>query len=285
MGCGSSSEKQAPPPQQFQQQQPGQPNPYAQQQLQQPPGMAPPGAAVAPRGAAVGGPVPPITADNRRVIGKTAQSILDNSVQFRTCVETVAPLSVYATAPQLMADGRPISELFRGRPMPTQVAGAKDSSFEQMINTMKLLCQTDVTNALLQTLAQQGTVLDEGQKARYGAQVAAETNKAITQMTNQYVGNTLAKAQQAAGSRAPSASVQPPRRSPRSSPSNNTANNTQNGGVVLPAGKWVKAEGSPFYWSDEEKLFYHPDSTQFFDPETNKWYDPENDEWYDEDDQ
>eukprot|EP00656_Telonema_subtile_P033134 TRINITY_DN36576_c0_g1_i1.p1 TRINITY_DN36576_c0_g1~~TRINITY_DN36576_c0_g1_i1.p1 ORF type:complete len:162 (-),score=21.78 TRINITY_DN36576_c0_g1_i1:170-655(-) len=52
--------------------------------------------------------------------------------------------------------------------------------------------------------------------------------------------------------------------------------------AVLPNGNWDKAENTDFYWSEDEKLFFHPQSGQFYDPATAKWYDPDNDEWYDE---
>lgn len=237
--------------------------------------------------------VPPIAGADRRVIGATAQGILDNSVQFRTLVETVQPLGFHANAQQLMADGRSASEYFRGGRVPSEVAGVADSSFVQLINTMKLSCQTECIGALTANLQKQGTYLDEAQSAKYGRNVAAESSKAIHQMTEQYVTSVFERSRleaSATGPAAPAAggnkprggtSATPPRRSPRMSPSNN-ANSGGAAEVVLPAGKWTRAENSAFYWSDEEKLFYHPDSAQFFDPETNKWYDPENDEWYDD---
>lgn len=259
-------------------------------------------AAPTPNSTNSAGPVvPPIAGTDRRVIGATAQSILDNSIQFRNLVETIQPLGQHRDAQQLMSDTREVGEYFRGRQVPHQIAGATDSSFFQMINTMKILCQTECTRALTDNLAKQGTYLDEAQSAKYGKQVAAEASKAIGQMTEQYV-NSVFERNRMEGSTANAANpagvpltrglpatdasgrgVTPPRKSPRMSPSNMGGAGESEAPVVLPAGKWIRAEGSPFYWSDEEKLFFHPDSGQFFDPETNKWYDPETDEWYDDD--
>ncbi|KAG5469722.1 hypothetical protein CUR178_01861 [Leishmania enriettii] len=53
--------------------------------------------------------------------------------------------------------------------------------------------------------------------------------------------------------------------------------------VVLPKGVWVKTEGTPYYYSASENLYYHPPSCQFYDPTNEMWYDPEKDEWYHDD--
>ncbi|KAL7698569.1 hypothetical protein NQL31_006099 [Lotmaria passim] len=53
--------------------------------------------------------------------------------------------------------------------------------------------------------------------------------------------------------------------------------------VVLPKGDWVKTEGTPYYYSATENLYYHPPSCQFYDPTNEMWYDPEKDEWYHDD--
>nr|CCC94208.1 conserved hypothetical protein [Trypanosoma congolense IL3000] len=50
--------------------------------------------------------------------------------------------------------------------------------------------------------------------------------------------------------------------------------------LVLPKGEWVLTEGTPFYYSDAENLYFHPPSCQFYDPTNEMWYDPEHDEWY-----
>ncbi|RHW68894.1 hypothetical protein DPX39_100123000 [Trypanosoma brucei equiperdum] len=54
--------------------------------------------------------------------------------------------------------------------------------------------------------------------------------------------------------------------------------------LVLPKGEWVRTEGTPFYYSDAENLYFHPPSCQFYDPTNEMWYDPEQDEWYRDDD-
>lgn len=56
--------------------------------------------------------------------------------------------------------------------------------------------------------------------------------------------------------------------------------------VLLPVGEWVRAKGTPYYYSQAENLYYHPNSCQFYDPTNEMWYDPEKKEWYrdDEDD-
>ena len=51
-------------------------------------------------------------------------------------------------------------------------------------------------------------------------------------------------------------------------------------GVLLPKGEWVKVEGTPYYFSAQENLYYHPPSSQFYDPSNVMWYDPDKDEWY-----
>lgn len=284
MGCGESKEKQPP-------QNGGAPTPHSTMSNNN------------------GPVVPPIAGADRRIIGGTAQSILDNSVQFRNMVETIQPLGVHRDAQHMMSDTREVGEYFRGRQVPHQIAGATDSSFFQMINTMKILCQTECTKTLTENLAKQGTYLDEAQSAKYGKQVAAEASKAISQMTEQYINsvfernksegaantNTTAagaggnavgipshRGLSVAGGDASSRGLSAPRKSPRMSPSNNASAEPE-APVVLPAGRWIRAENSPFYWSDEERLFFHPESGQFFDPETNKWYDPDTDEWYDDD--
>ncbi|KAG5493526.1 hypothetical protein JIQ42_01896 [Leishmania sp. Namibia] len=53
--------------------------------------------------------------------------------------------------------------------------------------------------------------------------------------------------------------------------------------VVLPKGVWIKTEGTPYYYSVSENLYYHPPSCQFYDPTNEMWYDPEKDEWYHDD--
>lgn len=53
--------------------------------------------------------------------------------------------------------------------------------------------------------------------------------------------------------------------------------------VVLPKGDWIKTEGTPYYYSALENLYYHPPSCQFYDPTNEMWYDPEKDEWYHDD--
>jgi hypothetical protein len=53
----------------------------------------------------------------------------------------------------------------------------------------------------------------------------------------------------------------------------------------LPKGDWVKAEGTPYYYSSSEKLYFHPPSHQFYDPANDMWYDPDKDEWYADEDQ
>ncbi|PWV11365.1 hypothetical protein C3747_60g62 [Trypanosoma cruzi] len=50
--------------------------------------------------------------------------------------------------------------------------------------------------------------------------------------------------------------------------------------LLLPNGDWVRTEGTPFYYSVEENLYFHPPSCQFYDPTNGMWYDPEKDEWY-----
>ena len=55
--------------------------------------------------------------------------------------------------------------------------------------------------------------------------------------------------------------------------------------VNLPKGDWVKAEGTPYYYSASEKLYFHPPSHQFYDPANDMWYDPDKDEWYADEDQ
>ncbi|KAG5469376.1 hypothetical protein LSCM1_02593 [Leishmania martiniquensis] len=53
--------------------------------------------------------------------------------------------------------------------------------------------------------------------------------------------------------------------------------------VVLPKGIWMKTEGTPYYYSATENLYYHPPSCQFYDPTNEMWYDPEKEEWYHDD--
>lgn len=53
-------------------------------------------------------------------------------------------------------------------------------------------------------------------------------------------------------------------------------------GIRLPEGDWVKADGTPYYYSQTENLYFHPPSGQFYDPSNEMWYDPEKDEWYSE---
>ncbi|KAG5495063.1 hypothetical protein JKF63_02116 [Porcisia hertigi] len=61
----------------------------------------------------------------------------------------------------------------------------------------------------------------------------------------------------------------------------NKANSRDNDSdVVLPAGNWVKTEGTPYYYCAKENLYYHPPSCQFYDPTNSMWYDPEKSEWY-----
>ncbi|RNF26053.1 uncharacterized protein Tco025E_01682 [Trypanosoma conorhini] len=50
--------------------------------------------------------------------------------------------------------------------------------------------------------------------------------------------------------------------------------------LLLPNGDWVRTEGTPFYYSEKENLYFHPPSCQFYDPTNEMWYDPEKDEWY-----
>lgn len=57
--------------------------------------------------------------------------------------------------------------------------------------------------------------------------------------------------------------------------------NTQ--GVRLPKGNWFKAEGTQYYYSAIENLYYHPPSKQFYDPTNEMWYDPSTREWYRDD--
>ncbi|KEG10280.1 hypothetical protein DQ04_03941060 [Trypanosoma grayi] len=54
--------------------------------------------------------------------------------------------------------------------------------------------------------------------------------------------------------------------------------------VVLPKGDWVRTEGTPYYYSEKENLYFHPPSSQFYDPTNEMWYDPEKEEWYRDDD-
>jgi len=51
----------------------------------------------------------------------------------------------------------------------------------------------------------------------------------------------------------------------------------------LPKGDWIKAIGTPYYYSASENLYFHPSSCQFYDPSNGMWYDPDSDEWYHED--
>ncbi|CAJ1035061.1 hypothetical protein Q4I30_007003 [Leishmania utingensis] len=50
--------------------------------------------------------------------------------------------------------------------------------------------------------------------------------------------------------------------------------------VVLPNGVWTLTVGTPYYYSADENLYYHPPSCQFYDPTNGMWYDPVSDEWY-----
>lgn len=50
--------------------------------------------------------------------------------------------------------------------------------------------------------------------------------------------------------------------------------------IALPKGDWVRTEGTPYYYSALENLYYHPPSYQFYDPTNEMWYDPDKDEWY-----
>ncbi|CCW63109.1 unnamed protein product [Phytomonas sp. EM1] len=54
--------------------------------------------------------------------------------------------------------------------------------------------------------------------------------------------------------------------------------------IALPKGTWIRAEGTPYYYSAMENLFYHPPSRQFYDPNNEMWYDSDTNEWYRDDD-
>ncbi|CAJ1046052.1 hypothetical protein Q4I32_006997, partial [Leishmania shawi] len=41
--------------------------------------------------------------------------------------------------------------------------------------------------------------------------------------------------------------------------------------VVLPNGVWTLTVGTPYYYSAEENLYYHPPSCQFYDPTNGMW--------------
>lgn len=53
--------------------------------------------------------------------------------------------------------------------------------------------------------------------------------------------------------------------------------------VVLPKGEWIRAKGTPYYYSQTENLYFHPSSCQFYDPTNEMWYDSEKNEWYRDD--
>ncbi|GET91846.1 hypothetical protein, conserved [Leishmania tarentolae] len=80
-------------------------------------------------------------------------------------------------------------------------------------------------------------------------------------------------------------STEAPDKGPRQNGSNlGNGDVDENGNpVVLPKGVWVKTEGTPYYYSVEENLYFHPPSCQFYDPTNEMWYDPEKDEWYHDD--
>lgn len=99
-----------------------------------------------------------------------------------------------------------------------------------------------------------------------------------------------ANPQDAANAKADVSSTAAPGKGPRGT--NSDAGGSNAGGaevdedgnpVVLPKGDWVKTEGTPYYYSATENLYYHPPSCQFYDPTNEMWYDPEKDEWYHDD--
>lgn len=124
---------------------------------------------------------------------------------------------------------------------------------------------------------------------------SAAAQQAIVSPSNKSVEAPAGRANppDAANAKADNASTAAPGKVPRSS--NSDAGGSHAGGaagpdvdedgnpVVLPKGDWVKTEGTPYYYSATENLYYHPPSCQFYDPTNEMWYDPEKDEWYHDD--
>lgn len=229
-----------------------------------------------------------------------ARSILDESTQFKATIETLQPLGRHGDAKHMLEDKEPVANYFPRGQVPVQLGEGK-FNIANMIQSMNMLCQKRCEEELMAEITRSEPKMEDSKRVRYGKIVAYEAEVAMRHVAFQYtqsvykagagapqVPNNGNRASVAPNSANNSSNLRqsvapahgPGRQGSQSMPNNSVANNSN---VVLPEGNWVLADGGPFYWSDKEKLFYHPESAQFYDPETGKWYDPETDEWYDDD--
>lgn len=228
-----------------------------------------------------------------------ARTILDESAQFKATIETLQPLGHHRTPQLMLEDSKAVSSYFPNGNIPLQLGEGK-FNIANMLVSMKVLCQDRCENDLMAEITRAEPQMDESKRVRYGKIVAFEAEKAMRSVAFQYTqqvfktgsgGAPVVPSNASRASMAPNATNNSsnlrqsvaPAHGPGRQGSQSVPNNSVPSNVVLPEGNWVLADGGPFYWSDKEKLFYHPESAQFYDPETGKWYDPETDEWYDDD--
>lgn len=237
-----------------------------------------------------------LNADHRAEIGRIAQWTLHNSETFKMNAALVAPY-LKTTSSAFLKDSNPVRTFFRGSELPPQL-GDGTRSILQLVTQMKLAAADQCKAVLMPVELQKHPELAKDARARLQVEnvIASESDRAMTSVAEQHVEGLLSGHGAVHRSNSPApvipqrvlSSEQHPQpdgaiRQPRTSsmrPGEHA--NDDNEQVILPNGNWDKAENSDFYWSEDEKLFFHPKSGQFYDPATGKWYDPDNDEWYDE---
>ena len=251
-----------------------------------------------------------LASEDRQRIHQLAEGTLQKSDDFKMNAALIAPRvsGISATPSAFVKDSSPVRSYFRGEELPPQL-GDGTRSVAQLVTQMKLAAADESKSSLMPDAKAKYPQLQKDYRARMQAEnvIASESDRAMNQVAQQYVQGLLPAQQSAAQPGAQSGGVQrsdsPAPAIPHRVMSEQNRNESAEGAVrqprtesmrggedgmhsaeqaVLPNGNWDKAENTDFYWSEDEKLFFHPQSGQFYDPATAKWYDPDNDEWYDE---
>lgn len=260
-----------------------------------------------------------LTDIQRKAIQENAQSIvLTNAVLRVSATNCAARFRGNRTRDNILGDKTPIADYFGNSPIPAELGNGEKSVFDAFTAVKKLAFE-NISGRLGPQLEEQHPKLRTDVELQRAARqtIQSESDSAVTRVATELVDRCLAVANNPpdASSVSPAAQTRvhnvpetdnfnapanrsnaPSKGSQQHQAPNSASPNPRgaapvsghddgqdfDGPLVLPKGDWVKADGTPYYYSQAENLYFHPPSGQFYDPSNEMWYDPEKDEWYSE---
>lgn len=259
-----------------------------------------------------------LTDIQRKAIQENAQSIvLTNAVLRVSATNCAARYRGNRTRENILNDTTPLADYFGNTPIPVEL-GNGEKSVADALTAVKKMAFENISGRLGPQIERQypKIISDvELQKAARNA-ILAESDAAVMHTANELVEKCLFVAQHppeadrvstaaktavhevhsdmhAPQNRVATRQVSEAHQGSRAAPAT-AAHHREHvapppepeyeDAIVLPKGDWVKADGTPYYYSATENLYFHPPSGQFYDPSNEMWYDPDKDEWYSEKD-